>query len=116
MSNKNPFSDDMSNKNPFSDDMSNKNPFSDDLSMNPFSGDESILKNVRDNSGYIWKPINCDALNHTLDYSLSELSKEGLLTETDISTGWWIFENSKILYCITDKGIEYLKKLESSNN
>ena len=73
-----------------------------------FDSTEKILKHIHENSCYIWRPY-CNASNYTLGCFLSDLVDDGLLQETDISTCWWIFEDSKIKYTLTNKGEEYLK-------
>lgn len=74
--------------------------------MNGFSSAESILKDIDDNDGYIWRPKNCNGRNHVLGCSLSDLVKKGFLIEEDISTFW----SSKLRYTLTDKGRDYISK------
>jgi len=76
--------------------------------MNGFNSTETILKEIYESGGYIWKPINCNAKNHVLGCTLRDLAIEGFLHETDISKGWWIFEDSKLSYTITDIGLQKL--------
>ena len=74
--------------------------------MNGFSSTKTILKQINEMGGsYIWKPINCSGNNHVLGCKLRELVTDGLLIEKDISFGWWIFKDTKLLYILTDKGL-----------
>ena len=76
--------------------------------MNGFDSTETILKEIHESNGYIWRPINFNAKNHVLGCVLRRLVIDGFLHESDISKGWWIFEDSKLLYILTDKGIQEL--------
>ena len=78
--------------------------------MKAFDSTEDILKEIEKTGSYIWEPMNCNASNHVLGSALSDMADEGYLNEKDISTGFWIFENSKIKYTITEKGREFIKK------
>jgi hypothetical protein len=78
--------------------------------MNAFDSDIKILKEINENNGYIWRPENCNGRNHALCCVLDSLVDDNLLKKSDISTGWWIFENSKILFTLTDKGLDYINE------
>ena len=71
---------------------------------------EDILKKIEEKGNYIWAPKNCNGNNHVLGCSLVDLSEKGLLKQEDISTGFWIFEDSKILFTITEKGRDFIKR------